>query len=139
MLNNELRPGSQNCQNQTAEVIADCMGSVKELGLSGQTLLRLDSGNDAQENFTHFGQSYSLIKLKSHNPNHKRFERVKVAQHRRCAPALCEPTPSNVRAARGRACTCLETQLLPIDSNLLNLVMTICIYLAIWYQRAVSQ
>ena len=62
MLNNELRPGSQNCQNQTAEFIADCMSSVKELGLSGQTLLRLDSGNDAEENFTHFGQSYFIVK-----------------------------------------------------------------------------
>ena len=62
MLNHELRPGSQNCQNQTPEFIADCMRSVDSLGLSGQTLLRMDSGNDAAENFAHFGKSYFIIK-----------------------------------------------------------------------------
>ena len=62
MLNNELRPGSQHCQKQTPEFIADCMDRVDKLGLSGQTLLRLDSGNDAAENFAHFGQSYFIVK-----------------------------------------------------------------------------
>ena len=62
MLNNELRPGSQNCQNQTAGFIAECMDSIKDLGLSGQTLLRMDSGNDAEENFTQFDQSYFIVK-----------------------------------------------------------------------------
>ena len=60
MLNNELRPGSQNCQNQTAGFIADCMDSVEALGLSGQTLLRMDSGNDAEENFAHFGPAQGI-------------------------------------------------------------------------------
>ncbi len=62
MLDNQLRPGSQNCQKKTAGFIADCMHSLKELGISGQTLLRMDSGNDAEENFAHFGQSYFIIK-----------------------------------------------------------------------------
>jgi hypothetical protein len=62
MLNHELRPGSQNCQNQTPEFIADCMGIVDSLGLNEQTLLRLDSGNDAAENFAHFGKSYFIVK-----------------------------------------------------------------------------
>ena len=38
------------------------MGIIDTLGLSGQTLLRLDSGNDAAENFAHFGQSYFIVK-----------------------------------------------------------------------------
>ena len=62
MLDHELRPGSQHCQNQTPEFIAGCMDIVDTLGLSGQTLLRLDSGNDAAENFAHFGQSYFIVK-----------------------------------------------------------------------------
>lgn len=62
MLDHELRPGSQHCQNQTPEFIARCMDTVDTLGLSGETLLRLDSGNDAAENFAHFGQSYFIVK-----------------------------------------------------------------------------
>ena len=62
MLDHELRPGSQNCQNQTAEFIAGCMRTVDQLGLSGQTLLRMDSGNDAEENFAHVANSYFIVK-----------------------------------------------------------------------------
>jgi hypothetical protein len=62
MLDHELRPGSQHCQNQTPEFIAGCMDIIGKLGLSGQTLLRLDSGNDAAENFAHFDQSYFIVK-----------------------------------------------------------------------------
>jgi len=62
MLDSQLRPGSQHCQSQTPEFIARCMDTIDTLGLSGQTLLRLDSGNDAAENFSHFAQSYFIIK-----------------------------------------------------------------------------
>lgn len=62
MLNHQLCPGSQNCQNQTPGFIADCVRLVDLLGLSGQVLLRLDSGNDAAENFAHFGKNHFIIK-----------------------------------------------------------------------------
>lgn len=62
MLDHELRPGSQNCQNQTPGFIAGCMSILDTLGLSGKTLLRMDSGNDAAENFAHFAESYFILK-----------------------------------------------------------------------------
>jgi hypothetical protein len=35
---------------------------LKALGLTGSCLIRLDSGNDAEENFAHFGQESFIIK-----------------------------------------------------------------------------
>lgn len=62
MLDHELRPGSQHCQKQTPEFIARCIQTLDTLGLSGRTVLRLDSGNDALENFAKFGQNYFIVK-----------------------------------------------------------------------------
>lgn len=62
MLDHELRPGKQHCQEGTPEFIGSCVASLGELGLNGQCLLRLDSGNDAEENFQHFGDNYFIVK-----------------------------------------------------------------------------
>jgi len=44
MLDCELRPGSQHCQNGTPEFIRQCVGTLGKLGLDGKCLIRLDSG-----------------------------------------------------------------------------------------------
>lgn len=62
MLDCELRPGKQHCQSGTPEFIRRCVEAVKELGLSGQCLHRLDSGNDAAENMELFGEDFFIIK-----------------------------------------------------------------------------
>ncbi len=49
MLLNELRPGTQHCQNGTPEFLRRCVSAVEALG-AGRALFRLDSGNDAVEN-----------------------------------------------------------------------------------------
>jgi hypothetical protein len=49
MLESELRPGSQHCQNGTPEFIRRCIGFLKKLWPGRRYLFRLDSGNDAAE------------------------------------------------------------------------------------------
>jgi hypothetical protein len=62
MLDCELRPGSQHCQNGTPEFIRQCVETIGELGLNGKCLIRLDGGNDAGENFDEFGENYFIVK-----------------------------------------------------------------------------
>jgi hypothetical protein len=62
MLDHELRPGSQHCQVGTAEFIGSCAETLERLRLAGRCLLRLDSGNDAEENFERFGDHYFIVK-----------------------------------------------------------------------------
>jgi len=62
MLNHELRPGSQHCQLNTPAFIQDCSNKITALGLDSKCLIRLDSGNDAQENFSCFGSNYFIVK-----------------------------------------------------------------------------
>jgi len=62
MLRQELREGSQHCQVATPQFIAESIHQLEELGLKGKYLLRLDSGNDAEENFQHFGDEHFIIK-----------------------------------------------------------------------------
>lgn len=62
MLDCELRPGKQHCQSGTPEAIARSVETLKSLGLDGQCLFRLDSGNDSASNLDAFGSNYFLIK-----------------------------------------------------------------------------
>jgi len=62
MLDCELRPGSQHCQKDTPEFIARCVKHIGELELDGKCLIRLDSGNDAAENFDALGDEHFIIK-----------------------------------------------------------------------------
>jgi hypothetical protein len=47
MLDCELRPGSQHCQNGTVEFIEGLMGRLGVIKSGGRLLFRLDSGNDS--------------------------------------------------------------------------------------------
>jgi len=49
MLDCELRPGSQHCQNGTPAFISGLMEPLKQIKSGGRFLFRLDSGNDAWE------------------------------------------------------------------------------------------
>ncbi len=62
MLDCELRPGKQHCQSGTPDSIRRSVATLKKLGLAGQCLFRLDSGNDAAENFALFGGNHFLVK-----------------------------------------------------------------------------
>ena len=62
MLDHELRPGKQHCQEGTPEFIDSCVRTLNELGLGGRCLIRLDSGNDAEENFARFGGNRFIVK-----------------------------------------------------------------------------
>jgi len=62
MLDSELRPGKQHCQKGTPEFIRRNVEQLKKLGLDGQCLIRLDSGNDAAENFDEFGENHFIVK-----------------------------------------------------------------------------
>ncbi len=62
MLDCELRPGKQHCQSGTPSFIRRSVTAIKTLGLDGQCLIRLDSGNDAEENFDEFGENYFIVK-----------------------------------------------------------------------------
>ena len=54
MLNAELRPGRQHCQERTRAFLERGLNSVEELGLIDRLLVRMDSGNDASENLELF-------------------------------------------------------------------------------------
>ena len=62
MLDCELRPGKQHCQNGTPEFIRRSVQQLKTLGIDGKCLIRLDSGNDAAENFDEMGGNYFIVK-----------------------------------------------------------------------------
>lgn len=62
MLNHELRPGKQHCQEGTPQFIGSCLEALERLSLSGRCLLRLDSGNDAEDNFAQFGDNHFIVK-----------------------------------------------------------------------------
>jgi hypothetical protein len=62
MLDCELRPGSQHCQNGTSAFIRECVEKIEKIGLKGKCLFRLDSGNDAGENFDVLGENYFIVK-----------------------------------------------------------------------------
>jgi len=47
MLDCELRPGSQHCQNGTVEFIEKFMGRLRGIQPGGRLLFRMDSGNDS--------------------------------------------------------------------------------------------
>lgn len=62
MLNAELRPGKQHCQKGTPEFIGQTRAQVKELGLQGRVIYRLDSGNDASQSVSALGDDYFIVK-----------------------------------------------------------------------------
>ena len=62
MLDHQLRPGKQHCQEGTAAFIHSCVQQLDALKLNGKSLFRLDSGNDAEENFPFFGQNRFIVK-----------------------------------------------------------------------------
>lgn len=62
MLDSELRPGKQHCQSGTPGAIGRAADMLRQLGLEGRCLFRLDSGNDAGDNFARFGGNYFIVK-----------------------------------------------------------------------------
>ena len=62
MVDHELRLHKQYCQDDTADFIQCCAKQLKAVELDGQCLFRLDSGNDAEENFPCFWQNRFIVK-----------------------------------------------------------------------------
>ena len=61
-----MRP-SKHCQSGTPEAIARPAEQIAKLRIEGQCLFRLDSGNDAGDNFNRFGEKYFIIKRNPRN------------------------------------------------------------------------
>ena len=51
MISTEMRPGKQHCQKGTPEFIEESIACIREIFPTGRVLLRMDSGNDAIENY----------------------------------------------------------------------------------------
>ena len=49
MLLNELRPGTQNCQNGTPDFLRECLDTADAV-IRKPLLVRMDAGNDSVEN-----------------------------------------------------------------------------------------
>jgi hypothetical protein len=82
MLDCELRPGSQHCQNGTAAFIEGFMGRLRSIQPSGRLLFRLDAGNDAFETLeavTGKG-SYCVIKRNKRQENEEKW--LQIAKRR---------------------------------------------------------
>jgi len=62
MLDCELREGKQHCQKDTPQAIVRVLEQLRYLNLSGQCLIRMDSGNDAAENLDLLKDEYFIIK-----------------------------------------------------------------------------
>ena len=50
MLNCELRPGRQHCQDGTLKFLSAGLDRLEELGILDRTLVRMDAGNDSSDN-----------------------------------------------------------------------------------------
>ncbi|NCD32710.1 MAG: IS1380 family transposase [Spartobacteria bacterium] len=62
MLDCELRPGKQHCQSGTPDFIRRIVEFIERLNLKEKMLFRLDSGNDAAENYDLFSEHYFIAK-----------------------------------------------------------------------------
>lgn len=62
MLNQQLRPGKQHCQSGTPAFLRQLTADIEALGLTGEVLYRLDSGNDALENFEELAKGFFIVK-----------------------------------------------------------------------------
>ncbi|MEK9984522.1 MAG: transposase [Opitutae bacterium] len=58
----ELREGKQHCQKGTPQTITRVLAQIRGLGLAGQCLIRMDSGNDAAENLDLLQGEHFIIK-----------------------------------------------------------------------------
>ena len=77
MLDCELRPGSQHCQNETPEFIEGVMEQLKKIQRGGRFLFRLDSGNDAWETLKKIVSAgeeyYCIIKRNNRRENEEKW------------------------------------------------------------------
>ena len=72
IINSELRPGKQHCQSGTPEFLTETLDFVDFLTLGKEILLRLDSGNDSQENIRRVHRRCKYIikrNLRRENPD----------------------------------------------------------------------
>lgn len=89
MLDCELRPGTQHCQKNTPEFIKACLGHLEALDLCGQSLVRLDSGNDSADTImTLYGRCPFIIKR-----NLRRESPEQWLDHAKAVGDVEEPRP----------------------------------------------
>jgi len=82
MLDCEMRPGSQHCQNGTVAFIEGFMGRLRNIQPNGRLLFRMDAGNDAFETLkavTGKG-SYCVIKRNKRQQNDEKW--LQIAKRR---------------------------------------------------------
>jgi len=90
MLDCELRPGSQHCQNGTAAFITGLLPRLQSLPIVERYLFRLDSGNDAWDTLraiTDAGEGYfCIIKRNKRLENDEKWLKIAKRYGKRTAP-----------------------------------------------------
>ena len=87
MLANELRPGSQHCQNGRTELVRRCLEPIKTLKLSNP-LWRFDAGNDDSAMALELDASMQFLLIK------RNLRKEKLERWLALAKAVGEKTPS---------------------------------------------
>jgi hypothetical protein len=88
MLDCELRPGNQHCQNGTVAFIEGFMGRLRGIQPGGRLLFRMDAGNGAFETLkavTGKG-SYCIIKRNKRRQNDEKWLKIAKRRGKRVAP-----------------------------------------------------
>jgi len=90
MLDCELRPGSQHCQNGTPAFIRGLTGRLQEIQSGGRFLFRLDSGNDAWDTLkavTDGGKgNYCIIKRNNRHENEENWLEIAKQEGKKSVP-----------------------------------------------------
>lgn len=105
MLDTELRPGKQHCQSGTPAFLKQLAANISALGLSGRILYRLDSGNDALENFEELGKERFIVKRNPRKESPEQWlalaRRVGTLQESRPGKRVYRGIVSHLRPGKG--------------------------------------
>lgn len=112
MLDCELRPGKQHCQNQTPEYLERTLKKLSDLPLEHPVLLRLDSGNDAYATLKVLMKSPHFFLVKRNLRRESPLRWLEIA----CAMGSCS-TPREGKRVYSGVLTALHPQA-PQDEEL---------------------
>ncbi|MCC5844507.1 MAG: IS1380 family transposase [Verrucomicrobia bacterium] len=105
MLDTELRPGKQHCQAGTPAFLHQLSADIKTLGLNGHILYRLDSGNDAWENFAELSKERYIVKRNPRKESPEQWfalaRRVGTLQESRPGNRVYRGIVSHLRPGKG--------------------------------------
>ncbi|MCC5846092.1 MAG: IS1380 family transposase, partial [Verrucomicrobia bacterium] len=99
------RPGKQHCQAGTPAFLNQLSADIKTLGLNGHILYRLDSGNDAWENFAELSKERYIVKRNPRKESPEQWfalaRRVGTLQESRPGNRVYRGIVSHLRPGKG--------------------------------------